>query len=70
MTKDERAVRPAGALGELSRRRLLEAAGAGAATLALSRRAAAQDTGPVLKIGSMGPFTGPASRTGAEIKNG
>ena len=30
----------------------------------------AQATGEPLKIGSFGPFTGPASRTGDEIKNG
>ncbi len=52
----------------LSRRRFLQGSTAlGAATLILPRRPRAQ-AGPV-KIGSMGPFTGPASRTGEEFQN-
>ncbi len=60
--------------GDVSRRRFLETAGivgAGGAFLALtlsSLKAQAAE-GP-LKLGTMGPFTGPASRTGDEFKNG
>jgi branched-chain amino acid transport system substrate-binding protein len=57
----------------LSRRRFLEttaATGAASAAFMLASGALrAQGAGP-LKIGSMGPFTGPASRTGDEFKNG
>ncbi|MEK0084521.1 ABC transporter substrate-binding protein [Benzoatithermus flavus] len=57
--------------GGLSRRHLLQVTGTGAAALAVAGRAGfAQEAGPPLKIGSQGPFTGPASRTGAEIRNG
>jgi branched-chain amino acid transport system substrate-binding protein len=55
----------------ISRRRLLEtSAAATAAFLVASSALRAQGTAQPLKIGSMGPFTGPASRTGDEIKNG
>jgi branched-chain amino acid transport system substrate-binding protein len=57
----------------LSRRRFLEttaATGAASAAFMVAGGALrAQGAGP-LKIGSMGPFTGPASRTGDEFKNG
>ncbi len=56
----------------LSRRGFIEAAGGAAAASAaflLATTALGAAEGP-LKIGSMGPFTGPASRTGDEIKNG
>src|SRR5918999_49514 len=57
----------------LSRRRFLETTAAtgaaGAAFIVASGALRAQGAGP-LKIGSMGPFTGPASRTGDEFKNG
>lgn len=56
----------------LSRRRFLEssaAAGAASAAFLVSTTALRAQSGP-LKIGSMGPFTGPASRTGDEFKNG
>jgi branched-chain amino acid transport system substrate-binding protein len=56
----------------LSRRGFIEASGAAAAAGAaflLATTALRAQTGP-LKIGSMGPFTGPASRTGDEFKNG
>lgn len=61
-------VHPAG----LSRRRLLQGTAAGLLApglMAVARSARAQDSGPLV-IGSMGPFTGPASRTGDEFKNG
>ena len=61
--------RPATAL---SRRGFIERAGAATAASAaflLATTALRAQEGP-LKIGSMGPFTGPASRTGDEIKNG
>jgi branched-chain amino acid transport system substrate-binding protein len=62
------------AASEVSRRRFLEAAGAagGAAAFLVAKPGflRAQDTGEPLKIGSFGPFTGPASRTGDEFKNG
>ena len=64
-----RFVAPASAL---SRRGFIEAAGGAAAASAaflLATTALGAAEGP-LKIGSMGPFTGPASRTGDEIKNG
>jgi len=58
----------------VSRRRFLEAAGragtASAAFLAASATWRARAAGEPLKIGSFGPFTGPASRTGDEFKNG
>ena len=58
----------------VSRRRFLEVAGkagtASAAFLVASAAWRAQAAGEPLKIGSKGPFTGPASRTGDEIKNG
>jgi branched-chain amino acid transport system substrate-binding protein len=58
----------------LSRRRFIEAAGAagGAAAFLVAKPGflRAQDMGEPLKIGSFGPFTGPASRTGDEFKNG
>jgi branched-chain amino acid transport system substrate-binding protein len=58
----------------VSRRRFLEATGAagGAAVFLVAKPAflRAQDMGEPLKIGSFGPFTGPASRTGDEIRNG
>ncbi len=56
----------------LSRRGFIETTGAAAAASAaflLATTALSAAEGP-LKIGSMGPFTGPASRTGDEIKNG
>jgi branched-chain amino acid transport system substrate-binding protein len=56
----------------LSRRGFIERAGAVSAASAaflLATTALRAQTGP-LKIGSLGPFTGPASRTGDEIKNG
>ncbi len=57
------------AFDALCRRRFLQGTTAlGAATLILPRRLRAQQSGP-LKIGSMGPHTGPASRTGEEFKN-
>ena len=66
-----RLVAPAAAV---SRRRFLEVAGkagtASAAFLVASAAWRAQAAGEPLKIGSKGPFTGPASRTGDEIKNG
>jgi branched-chain amino acid transport system substrate-binding protein len=58
--------------GALSRRGFIERAGAASAASAaflLATTALRAQEGP-LKIGSMGPFTGPASRTGDEIKNG
>lgn len=58
----------------VSRRRLIEGAGwlgvAGALGAAVPSVLRAQEVGPPLKLGSMGPFTGPASRTGDEFKNG
>jgi branched-chain amino acid transport system substrate-binding protein len=58
----------------VSRRRFIEAAGvaggAAAFLVAKPRFLRAQDTGEPLKIGSFGPFTGPASRTGDEFKKG
>jgi len=57
----------------VSRRRFLEVAGrAGTASAFLVASATwrARAAGEPLKIGSMGPFTGPASRTGDEFKNG
>src|SRR5687768_4659600 len=58
----------------VSRRRFLETAGTvgGAAAFLVAKPhfLRAQDTGEPLKIGSFGPFTGPASRTGDEFKNG
>jgi branched-chain amino acid transport system substrate-binding protein len=58
----------------VSRRRFLEAAGTagGAVALLVAKPGflGAQDMGEPLKIGSFGPFTGPASRTGDEIKKG
>ena len=66
-----RLIAPAAAV---SRRRFLEVAGqagtASAAFLVASAAWRAQAAGEPLKIGCMGPFTGPASRTGDEIKNG
>jgi branched-chain amino acid transport system substrate-binding protein len=56
----------------LSRRGFIETAGtAAAASVAflVATQAPRAQAGP-LKIGSMGPFTGPASRTGDEIRNG
>ncbi len=56
----------------LSRRGFIERAGAATAASAaflLATTALRAQAGP-LKIGSLGPFTGPASRTGDEIKNG
>jgi branched-chain amino acid transport system substrate-binding protein len=59
---------------EVSRRRFLEAAAAtgGAAAFLVAKPGflRAQATGEPLRIGSFGPFTGPASRTGDEFKNG
>jgi len=59
---------------EVTRRHFLEVASgagaAGAAFMVLARGARAQEMGAPLKIGSMGPYTGPASRTGDEFKNG
>ncbi|MFQ5774623.1 MAG: ABC transporter substrate-binding protein [Kiloniellaceae bacterium] len=54
---------------DLTRRDFLGAGAAGAALLlvAAPRRSYAAEK---IKIGSMGPFTGPASRTGDEFKNG
>lgn len=66
---DEHAPGAAAILHALSRRRLLGTAALGAAALAAARPAGAQDA-PPLRIGVQGPFTGPASRTGAEIRNG
>jgi branched-chain amino acid transport system substrate-binding protein len=61
-------------LSAVSRRRFLETAGAcgGAAAFLVAKPQflRAQDAGEPLKIGSFGPFTGPASRTGDEFKNG
>ncbi len=58
----------------VTRRQFLEVAGsagaAGAAFMVLAGGARAQEAGEPLKLGSMGPFTGPASRTGDEFKNG
>jgi branched-chain amino acid transport system substrate-binding protein len=58
----------------VSRRRFIEVAGragtASAAFLVASAAWRAHAAGEPLKIGSMGPFTGPASRTGDEFKNG
>lgn len=58
----------------VSRRRFLESVAgygaAGAAFLVAVSPLRAQETGAPLKVGSMGPFTGPASRTGDEFKNG
>jgi branched-chain amino acid transport system substrate-binding protein len=58
----------------VSRRRFLEAARAAGGALAFLVAkpgfVRAQATGEPLKIGCKGPFTGPASRTGDEIKNG
>lgn len=58
----------------VSRRRFIEVAGragtASAAFLVASAAWRARAAGEPLKIGSMGPFTGPASRTGDEFKNG
>ena len=58
----------------VTRRHFLEVAGgagaAGAAFMVLADDARAQEMGAPLKLGSMGPFTGPASRTGDEFKNG
>jgi branched-chain amino acid transport system substrate-binding protein len=58
----------------VSRRRFLEVAGktgtASAAFLIASAAWRAEAAGEPLKLGSLGPFTGPASRTGDEIKNG
>jgi branched-chain amino acid transport system substrate-binding protein len=58
----------------VSRRRFLEAAGkagtASAAFLVASAAWRARAASEPLKIGSTGPFTGPASRTGHEFKNG
>jgi branched-chain amino acid transport system substrate-binding protein len=66
-----RLIAPASAV---SRRRFLETAGTvgGAAAFLVAKPGflRAQDTGGPLKIGSFGPFTGPASRTGDEFKNG
>ncbi|MFW6077721.1 MAG: ABC transporter substrate-binding protein [Hyphomicrobiales bacterium] len=57
----------------LTRRRLLESSGATAAAaafaMALPRGVRAQD-GDVLRLGVMGPMTGPASRTGQAILRG
>lgn len=62
------------ARSEVTRRHFLEVAGgagaAGAAFMVLAGGARAQEMGAPLKLGSMGPFTGPASRTGDEFKNG
>jgi branched-chain amino acid transport system substrate-binding protein len=66
-----RLVAPAAAV---SRRRFLEVAGqagtASAAFLVANAAWRAQAAGEPLKIGCKGPFTGPASRTGDEFKNG
>ena len=60
--------------GGLTRRRFMEAAGGagvlGALVLVAPAAARAQETGAPLKIGVMGPFTGPASRTGDGIRKG
>src|SRR5687768_15968764 len=59
---------------DVSRRRFLETAGtvgdAAAFLFAKPRFLRAQDAVEPLKIGSFGPVTGPASRTGDEFKNG
>ncbi len=60
--------------GDVSRRRFLETMGGvgaagGVLALTLSSLKAQAAEGP-LKLGTMGPFTGPASRTGDEFKNG
>lgn len=55
----------------VSRRRFMEGtAAAGAAFMVATSGLRAQDGGGPLRIGSMGPFTGPASRTGDEFRNG
>ncbi len=58
---------------EVSRRAFLEstAAGAlGAALIVATGPLRAQETGETVKIGVLGPFTGPASRTGDDFKRG
>jgi branched-chain amino acid transport system substrate-binding protein len=73
-TREDDVKKPAETAGEVSRRRFLEVMGgigtAGAFVLVTASRARAQEAGAPLKLGSMGPFTGPASRTGDEFKNG
>ncbi len=62
-----------GPLTGLSRRKFLEVVsglGTAGAFMVTASPLRAQEAGPALKIGSMGPFTGPASRTGDEFKNG
>src|SRR5579885_1482632 len=61
--------RPATAAG-LSRRDVLAAAGVGAALLVAPGALRAQQSGERIAIGVMGPFTGPASRTGDAFKKG
>lgn len=61
--------RPATAAG-LSRRDVLAAAGAGAALLVAPGALRAQQSGERIAIGVMGPFTGPAIRTGDAFKKG
>ena len=61
-------------LSAVSRRHFLEATGAAGGAVAFlvakPKFLRAQATGEPLKIGCKGPFTGPASRTGDEFKNG
>jgi branched-chain amino acid transport system substrate-binding protein len=60
--------------GALTRRRFMEAAGGagilGALGVAMPGAARAQAPGEPIRIGVMGPFTGPASRTGDGIRKG
>lgn len=66
--KDMHLCRP---LARLSRRRILQAAGALGPLMVLAPQMLhAQGGGKPLKVGAMGPYTGPASRAGSAIKQG
>ena len=72
MRRDKRIQDSLDQRSSLSRRTLLAAgaAGSAAALLLRNRRTYAATAGDTLKIGVMGPFTGPASRTGDSFKKG
>ena len=55
---------------DIKRRELLAAAGAGIALLVAPRKLHAQEDSAKIRVGIMGPFTGPAARTGGAFKKG